>query len=221
LRFRVSLDAELAPQDMELVRVALETDDDLVMRMSELSQVDQWVLEHAQQIDHTEVPQKLVSLAQQLDVKRSSNKTAPVNNVVHISAREKWTADIKNPYAMVSDASDYALLRAAELTQQQGYDWFVVTSKETFVESEKQQPSSFIGFTQTRQIERNCGLLTCETRNRPSTEVGVNINNDINNNRKEVYSILEIRMGKGVKLIEDSYGAQDVVDNLSEKTNQN
>jgi hypothetical protein len=93
----------------------------------------------------------------------------------------------------------------------------VVTSKETFVESEKLQPSSSIGFTQTRQIERNCGLLTCETRTHPSTEVGgVNINNDINNNRKEVHSILEIRMGKGVKPNEDSYGAQDVVDDLSE-----
>ena len=42
--------------------------------------------------------------------------------------------------------------------------------------------------------------------------MGVNINN----NRKEVHSILEIRMGKGVKPNEDSYGAQDVVDDLSE-----
>jgi hypothetical protein len=46
--------------------------------------------------------------------------------------------------------------------------------------------------------------------------VGLNINN----NRNEVHSILEIRMGKGVKPNEDSYGAQDVVDNLSEKINQ-
>jgi hypothetical protein len=37
---------------------------------------------------------------------------------------------------------------------------------------------------------------------------------------KEVHSILEIRMGKGIKPNEDSYGAQDVVDNLSQKINQ-
>jgi hypothetical protein len=49
--------------------------------------------------------------------------------------------------------------------------------------------------------------------------VGVNINTGINNERKEVHSILEIRMGKGVKPNEDSYGAQDVIDNLSEKIN--
>ena len=126
---------------------------------------------------------------------------------------DRYRVQFKSHSKTVADASDYALLRAAELTQQQGYDWFVVTSKETFVESEKQQPSSSIGFTQTRQIERNCGLLTCEPRTRPSTEVGLNINN----NRNEVHSILEIRMGKGVKLNEDSYGAQDVVDNISQK----
>ena len=45
------LDAELPLEDMEQVRLALETDDNLVMRMAELAQVDQWVLKHAQQID--------------------------------------------------------------------------------------------------------------------------------------------------------------------------
>ena len=133
---------------------------------------------------------------------------------------DRYRVQFKSYSKSVADASDYALLRSAQLTQKQGYDWFVVTSKETFVESEKQQPSSSVGFTQTRQIERNCGLLTCETRSRPSTEVGVNINTGINNERKEVHSILEIRMGKGVKPNEDSYGAQDVIDNLSEKINE-
>ena len=133
---------------------------------------------------------------------------------------DRYRVQFKSHSKLVADASDYALLRSAELTQKQGYDWFVVTSKETFVASEKQQPRSSVGFTQTRQIERNCGLLTCEPRSRPSTEVGVNINAGINNDRKEVHSILEIRMGKGIKPNEDSYGAQDVIDNLSEKINQ-
>jgi len=137
---------------------------------------------------------------------------------------DRYRVQFKSHSKLVADASDYALLRAAELTQAQGYDWFVVTSKETFVESEKQPDRSSVGFTQTRQIERNCGLLTCETRSRPSTAVGVNINAGIDNthrnDRKEVHSILEIRMGKGLKPNEDSYGAQDVIDNLSEKINQ-
>ena len=133
---------------------------------------------------------------------------------------DRYRVQFKSDSKLVADASDYALLRCAELTEQQGYDWFVVTSKETFLESEKQQARSSIGFSQTRQMERNCGLLTCETRSRPSTEVGVNINSGINNDRKEVHSILEIRMGKGVKPNENSYGAQDVIDNLSQKTPQ-
>jgi hypothetical protein len=133
---------------------------------------------------------------------------------------DRYRVQFKSYSQLLADASDYALFRSAELTKQQGYDWFVVTSKETFVESEKQQPRSSVGFTQTRQVERNCGLLTCETRSRPSTELGVNINTNLNNDRKEVHSILEIRMGKGVKPNEDSYGAQDVVDNLSQKINQ-
>jgi hypothetical protein len=111
------LDAELPQKDMEKVRLALETDDDLLMRMAELSQVDQWVLEHAQQIDHTEVPQKLMALAQQLDVKRNSNNTAPVNNVVHISAWRKWTADIKTPYAMAAGVALVASVAMLNLSQ--------------------------------------------------------------------------------------------------------
>ena len=137
---------------------------------------------------------------------------------------DRYRVQFKSHSKLVADASDYALLRSAELTQAQGYDWFVVTSKETFVESEKQPDRSSVGFTQTRQIKQNCGLLTCETRSRPSTEVGININSRIDNthrnDRKEVHSILEIRMGRGVKLNKDSYGAQDVVDNLSQKINQ-
>jgi hypothetical protein len=112
------LDAELLPEEMEYVRLALETDDHLVMRMAELSQVDQWVLEHAQQIDHTEVPQKLVSLAQQLDVKRNTNKTASVNNVVHISAWGKWTADLKTPYAMAAGVALVASVAMLNLSEQ-------------------------------------------------------------------------------------------------------
>jgi hypothetical protein len=112
------LDAELPPEDMEQVRLALETHDDLVMRMAELAQVDQWVLEHSQQIDHTEVPQKLVALAQQIDVKRNRNNTAPVNNVVQISAWKKWTANIKTSYAMAAGVALVASVAMLNLSQQ-------------------------------------------------------------------------------------------------------
>jgi hypothetical protein len=37
------------------------------------------------------------------------------------------------------------------------------------------------------------------------------------NNRKEVHSILEIRMGKGIMPNESTYSAVDVIENLSQK----
>jgi hypothetical protein len=74
------LDAELSPNDMETIREALEVDDDLVMRLAELSQVDQWVVENAQQIDLTPVPIRLTQLAQQIDNGQSSNNVVQLSN---------------------------------------------------------------------------------------------------------------------------------------------
>lgn len=96
------LDAELAAEDMERVRLALETDDNLVMRMAELSQVDQWVVEHAKQIDHTPVPLKIVSLAQQIDAKHGNTATPPDTNVIQISRWQKVTEKMSVPYSMAA-----------------------------------------------------------------------------------------------------------------------
>ncbi|WP_029753448.1 hypothetical protein, partial [Pseudoalteromonas sp. TAB23] len=113
------------------------------------------------------------------------------------------------------DAGDYALLRAAELTQAQGYDWFVVTNKETFVESKSQAPASSISASHSQQYERSCGLLTCETRARPTSSVGVQVSN--NDKRKEVHTLIDIKMGKGIKPSDNSFSAQDLIENLSKK----
>ena len=130
---------------------------------------------------------------------------------------DRFRVQFKSVSNSVADAADYALLRSAELTQAQGYDWFVITSKETFVESEKVQPASSIGLSHQQRVERRCGLLTCETYRRPSSEVGVAFSGTNTNSRKEVHSILEIRLGKGVMSNESSYSAADVVENLSKK----
>ncbi|WP_372859047.1 hypothetical protein [Pseudoalteromonas sp.] len=128
---------------------------------------------------------------------------------------DRYRVEFKSVSNSVADAGDFALLRAAELTQAQGYDWFVVTNKETFVDSKSQGPSSSISATRGQQIERRCGLITCETRSRPVNEVGVQISNK--DTRKEVHTLLDIKMGKGIKPNNNSYSAQDVIDNLSSK----
>ncbi|MBA6416568.1 MAG: hypothetical protein ACJAWS_000093 [Oleiphilaceae bacterium] len=132
---------------------------------------------------------------------------------------DRFRVQFKSVSTSVADAADYALLRSAELTQAQGFDWFVVTSKETFVESEKVEPASAIGLSRQQRIERRCGLLTCETYSRPANEIGVSFSSA--NSRKEVHSILEIRMGKGVMTNESGYNAADVVENLSNKLETN
>ncbi|MBA6390081.1 hypothetical protein H4J38_04705 [Colwellia sp. BRX10-3] len=132
---------------------------------------------------------------------------------------DRFRVQFKSVSTSVADAADYALLRSAELTQDQGFDWFVITSKETFVESEKVEPASAIGLSHQQRVERRCGLLTCETHHRPMNEVGVSFSNA--SSRKEVHSILEIRMGKGVMTNESSYNAADVIENLSKKLTTN
>ncbi|MGS2719699.1 hypothetical protein [Paraglaciecola aestuariivivens] len=117
------LDAELSQADMEKVRIALETDDELVMRMAELSEVDQWVVEHAKQIDHSPVPEILVSLAKQIDAKQQKYPEQ-TNNVVQMSAWKKWTADFKVPHALaagVAIVASFILLDTQQIKQQSGF----------------------------------------------------------------------------------------------------
>lgn len=130
---------------------------------------------------------------------------------------DRYRVQFKIYSKTVADAADYALLRSAQLTQQQGFDWFLITTKETFVEATNMQPAATVGVSQGRQRVRDCGLLTCDTYERPSSQVGASISTGLQSVRKEVNTILEIRMGKGTKPNDNSYHAQDVIDNLETK----
>lgn len=131
---------------------------------------------------------------------------------------DRFRIQYKTRNNTVADAYDYALLRAAELTIEQEFDWFVVNSQETFVESEK-VPSSELQLARHSYIQRRCGLLTCETRQAPTTNYGAGVSINSGNNRKDVHTIIEIRMGTGVKLNDKALSAQDVIDNLTPKAN--
>lgn len=95
------LDAELPLNDMETIREALETDDDLVMRLAELSQVDQWVLENAQQIDATPVPDKLIHLARKIDAGQRI-KSEKQTNIVRISNWQTAKSKINMPISLAA-----------------------------------------------------------------------------------------------------------------------
>jgi len=91
------------------------------------------------------------------------------------------------------EAKAYALRRAAELTAEQGYDWFVVVDKETI--TEREQHSNRVGATYQQTTVRDCGLLGCRSRTvtQPQYEVGISAGNT-----EQVETVLEIRLGKGV-----------------------
>jgi hypothetical protein len=89
---------------------------------------------------------------------------------------------------------DYALFRAAELTMQQGKDWFQVVSRDTS-SVEKPGRASVARHDTDYVIDRDCGLLGCSTRMRPvmHTTIGV----DSATGRTIYSSRLEIVMGNG------------------------
>ncbi len=87
-----------------------------------------------------------------------------------------------------SAAQKYALMRAAELTLAQGYDWFVVEKSSTR-RLREEDPFE----TSTRPaIARSCGLLGCRTRMTTPESTLDNTNTD-------TLAIVEIRMGRGVR----------------------
>ena len=89
-------------------------------------------------------------------------------------------------------AMDYAMLRAAELTLLEGYDWFVT----------------------------ECGVLTCRTSYHPTTqfETGVFVGGS---QQSEIESILSIEIGKGTRPTSaTSFDAREVRDNLQPKTEE-
>ncbi len=66
----------------------------------------------------------------------------------------------------VGKAQDYALLRAAELTMEKGYETFQVVDESADVTSDSRASTEF-GVEQRTLITRDCGLLGCTTRARP------------------------------------------------------
>ncbi|GHG67542.1 hypothetical protein GCM10010919_16300 [Alishewanella longhuensis] len=91
-------------------------------------------------------------------------------------------------------ARAYALRRAAELTAEQGYDWFVVVDKETIAERDRTSDNR-LGASYQQTTVKDCSLLGCRNRTvtQPHYEVGIHAAG-----RDQIESVLEIRLGKGV-----------------------
>ena len=97
----------------------------------------------------------------------------------------------KSTTSDAEDASNFALLKAAKLTKIQGYDWFEVTKKEVFVNPKLDE----------------CGLIA-RLNTAKTEDLSIKSSN-------EIYTLIAIKMGKGIKTKVTSYDAQGVINDLA------
>ncbi len=102
------------------------------------------------------------------------------------------------------NAHSYALRRAAELTIEEGFDWFIVLKRDTLTGQDKKFPSARV--SSRPLITRNCGLLGCRDTVHQMPDFGAQeemVDRDST-------AVLNIKMGKGVRpALENTYDAYE------------
>ena len=127
---------------------------------------------------------------------------------------DKYRVHFKHRSDDRAQAMNFALLRAAELTKLNDYDWFVVTNRETIIDKERVGPQSGVSVGHSHGVHRDCGLFGCRTSSSPRTSVGLNMSFG-DRDKSEIESILEVKLGKGELPDNDqAYLASEVYNNL-------
>lgn len=107
-------------------------------------------------------------------------------------------------------AMDYAMLRAAEVTLEAGYNWFTVNHQDTLVDQEEAQSSPEFGFSQRYARVTECGAISCRTALYPTSQFssGIFVGGT---QQSEIESVLQITLGRGEKPADgNSYDASQV-----------
>jgi len=115
-----------------------------------------------------------------------------------------------NDRSTVETVQNYALLRAAELAVQKDYDWFRVSDRNTITLQDDTNSTTAI-IAQGNQVQTDCGLLGCQTRQVPSF-AGTEIRSPADGNRYS--SNLEIVFVEQATNNDDVYDAREVIENL-------
>lgn len=112
--------------------------------------------------------------------------------------------------AGLEETRDYALLRAAQLTLANDYDWFRIIDRETSTVTESREPRTGVAFQRTYDTRTDCGLLACTRSTRPVTRTTYSV--DMSRPSEKHAHSIEILMGKG-DLPEDGsgYDASEIV----------
>lgn len=118
-----------------------------------------------------------------------------------------------------SQAMNYAMLRAAEVTIQEGYDWFLIVHRDTLVDRERVSNPN-LGYMTSRDMVTYCGVAGCYVRSYPRTafSAGIHLGGQTDS---DIEVVLEIKMGSGpIPDTDYSFNAEEVVNNLRPKTEQ-
>ncbi|MBD2858698.1 hypothetical protein IB286_06705 [Spongiibacter sp. KMU-158] len=111
--------------------------------------------------------------------------------------------------------NDYAMLRAAELTLQNGYEWFQMVNRDT--ESKSRSSTNISGmydYGGGTAVYQRCGLVSCNTY---VTQVPSRIDGGVatTTTRTSYQSSLEVKMGKGqMPESAEAYNAQELASTL-------
>ena len=109
-------------------------------------------------------------------------------------------------------AQDYAMLRAAELTMEKGFETFEVVGRSSDVSSETEN-SLGIETTYNRTITRDCGLLGCSTSTSPA--IGAEIRSGTTRTDQETVVTLEVVLSDDDASMSSShYDASEVAANV-------
>lgn len=106
-------------------------------------------------------------------------------------------------------AKDFALLRAAEITNTQGYDWFVVIKQERI--SGEENKFSSPDLHSRALVTRKCGLLMCRDNVQPPSDSGWE---DMSKSEDSIV-MLEIKLGKGIRpALDNTFDAIEISDKM-------
>ncbi len=111
--------------------------------------------------------------------------------------------------------NDYAMLRAAELTLQQGYDWFQLVNRDSEAKSRNSTHiSGMYDYGGGTAVYQRCGLLSCDTY---VSQAPTRIDGGVatTTTRTSYQSSLEIKMGKEPMPDDaEAYNAQELASTL-------
>jgi hypothetical protein len=126
---------------------------------------------------------------------------------------DRWRVTYRGDTKMSAAAvQDYALMRAAQLTLENGGDWFEIVTADTDADA-KRRYSTQTDYESQFAVQRSCGLLGCSSRLVP---VMTRTEHDVVDTRTVYEHAIEFRIGKGEALAGSPsiYDAQDTFSTL-------